>query len=83
MSIKTSTYASVASLTRIKETLDNMLQVMQQELRNVDNEWTQMCAMVAEELQAKQDENSVVFEERVESGLLDDPSVVNETNLEL
>lgn len=84
---KPSSSATATSLTTFKETLENMLQALQEELRKVDSEWTQMCSIVDEKIKEKQNETSPAFEKcivmGVADGALDDPLVVNDINLQL
>lgn len=75
--------SSIANLTAIKETLGKMLQAVQDDLRKVDSEWTQLCSVAA--MQTTEAQSSTVAEKcaAVNAALLDDPDVVNNMELQL
>lgn len=77
--------STAASLKPIKEALEKMLQTIQDELRKVDSEWTQMCSVAATEMKEKETESSTVAEKCavVNAAILDDPDVVNNMELQL
>lgn len=79
---KSKTDPSVTSLNTVKETLEKMLQAVQEELHKVDSEWAQMCSMASQSTDASE-EVANAGSETLNSNGLDDPSVVNEVNLEL
>lgn len=76
---------SRTSLITVKETLEKMLQAVQEELHKVDTEWAQMCSIASQGTEESESDKSVgnAHEKLLASGGIDDPNVVNEMNLEL
>lgn len=81
------------SLSTIKETLEKMLQAVQEEIQKVDIEWTQMCSISSQQQQARvetqvQPARSKPTVNTTSEGVttiegLDDASFFNELLLEL
>lgn len=78
-----SSSSSTHSLATTKETLEKMLQAIQEELQKVDSEWSQLCSIANEQAQGHESRNKPVSIEFVKCDGLDDPNVVNELDLQL
>lgn len=76
---------SGSSLTTVKETLEKMMQAVQEELHKVDTEWAQMCSIASQGTEESESEKSIGNgnEKLLTGGGIDDPNIVNEVNLEL